>query len=162
MPVSFDENGNPKPYSEINISLEQFSDIFSSIPIRERREYLLSNFKRYLSDLDNKVSPSKWYQFINGSFTTEKKEPGDIDVVNFLDPLSYLKLTKEESLLTSQFEDVRDSKKLYEVDGYAAPIFNENEPQYFIFCDIYSYWIKWFGQDRKKNPKAILKVEHNV
>ena len=41
------------------------------------------------------------------------------------------------------------------------PIFEENDPRANITKDKVKYWTKWFGYDREKNPKAILKVTLN-
>ncbi|MDO8368921.1 MAG: hypothetical protein Q7T20_19140 [Saprospiraceae bacterium] len=76
----FDENGFLTPFEPIRTDLETVKETFATNTHRENlfEEYLV--FLRTLRELDL----SNFFQWINGSFVTQKTFPKDIDVVTFL------------------------------------------------------------------------------
>lgn len=159
MPIKFDEFGNPYPYKEVCLTKQRFSDIFTQIPDVTIRRTLFNNFCDYLKDLKNVVSLKQWFQYINGSYTTKKENPSDIDVVSFVDEDSYRVIVSHERLLSSPTAK-NDSRNVYRIDAYFVPEFMTTDPRYKIYLDKISYWAKWFGYDRIKKPKALIRIDH--
>lgn len=154
--MKFDKYGNPFPYGIIEMEGEDFrSEFVSAFHSSGTREKIYSGYSKYNLDMKsslNGTDPS-WFQFANGSFTTNKITPNDIDVVNFID-YNLIDFEKIKS-----FQTVYGSKQKYEVDGYIVPVYPENEIYYdLITRKRYDYWMKWFGQDREGHPKAIIKL----
>jgi hypothetical protein len=59
----------------------------------EHRIMLWENYQEYTKQLTQIVG-TDFYQWINGSFTTKKEYPQDIDLVNFLDYVTFEKTEK--------------------------------------------------------------------
>lgn len=79
--INFDTNGNVIPYEILEVSKKEFIDTF--IFNRHRwgmyAEYI--TFCRLLEEMGAK----NYFQLIDGSFTTKKEYPKDIDIVTFVD-----------------------------------------------------------------------------
>lgn len=155
MPITFNKHGNPKPYGLVDMTYERFVEIFSSLPNTKVRNDLIKLFFNFNSDLTKELTPTFWAQLIGGSYTTKKREPNDIDVVNLLDPTSFERIRN-----INGFVSTRNSKDMYSVDSYAVPVFEESDPRYHIFLDQINYWEKYFGRDRKNNKKSLPRIKH--
>jgi hypothetical protein len=158
MPVQFDCYGNPVPYSTISMDMVQFA-FFSTIPDTSVRTTLFVRLIQYLQDFRRAVSPTTWIQWFGGSYTTNKPQPNDIDLVNLVDYDSVnSSLNVLPSFLTSTTVNP-DSRQTYFIDGYLVPLFREDDPRLTITVDRIGYWTRWLGQDRDRNPRAIIEVK---
>lgn len=83
--MKFDLVGHLSPYTIIPSTFEDFEDILvNAFPMDSTRHIILEGYKRYLASLKD-VIKSNFYQWVDGSFVTEKMNPNDIDVVIFVD-----------------------------------------------------------------------------
>lgn len=156
--INYDEHGNIHPYEIIQLSLsecvEYFIKDFSDEPIREKN---WENLLKYNSDLKELIT-SVLIQWIDGSYTTTKQKPNDIDVVSFIDAVDIKEHLKAFDMNLSQGYP----KFKYNIDGYIVIKFPEGTPYYDkITLDRYNYWKKWFGKDRNNNPKAIIEIKND-
>jgi hypothetical protein len=160
MPIQFDDKGNPYPYEIVRINLGKFEEIFTKIPNKDRRLLLFQQLNQYINDFLTTFLPTNWIQWVGGSYTTTKKMPNDIDLVNFIDANSIESSISALSIFITNSDCETDSKKKYSVDGYLVPIFDEYDPRRKITVDFRNYWKKWFGHDRFENPKTVVEVIH--
>ncbi|MBK8567524.1 MAG: hypothetical protein IPN76_30465 [Saprospiraceae bacterium] len=112
--ITFDERGYVYPYEVIEITLEEFRRTF--VEDLENQDYRAKLFAKYLqfnNDLKKAVG-IPYFQWMDGSFTTKKPFPGDIDVVTFID---YDHLVKNARIIHHFSEN---SQKLYNVDAHFA------------------------------------------
>ncbi|HEX4334535.1 MAG TPA: hypothetical protein VH062_01405 [Polyangiaceae bacterium] len=81
---------------------------------------------------------------LNGSFTTSKVDPGDMDLVVEVDVAILMNSVAVQALLAGSA-----SKPRYSCDAYVVPVFPPTDPQYTTVTEhLRAYWRKWFGQDR--------------
>jgi hypothetical protein len=158
MPIQFDEHGNPSPYELVNLTMDRFQQLFTSIPDLDRRLWLLTQLNKYIRDFNDDISPDNWVQLFGGSYITNKSYPNDIDLVNFIDSYSAEKAGQQIFAFITNNKINADSKVTYSVDGYLVPIFDTNDPRYNITVAYYKYWSTWLGHDRLDRPKAVVKV----
>lgn len=155
--IRFDDKGNIYPYQLIDLELKSFQDRFViSFSASSTRQGIYEKYLIYISDFYKEII-THWLQWVNGSFTTNKIDPNDIDLVNFI---------RAETLSTKSTEILKfltkyGSKNLYKVDGYCIPVYSENDERYKITKDHVIYWEKWFGHDRTKSPKGIIQLNFN-
>lgn len=160
MRLQFDEHGLITPKEIIELSLVDFERIF----VKERKEkaHRQKIFEEYLrhNEQIQKEIGSILFQFVNGSFTTLKAKPNDIDVVSFIDYRIYnRKVEVMENLLTKW-----NSNKL--LDAYFAPKSYGGHP-YFIQSQIaFDYWIDLFTLTKKNEnmgslSKGLIKLNFN-
>lgn len=152
----FDSNGNVVPYEIQTFTVaeckESFVDKFSTSVTRNLnwKKYLL-----YLNDLQNYLL-DPFTQWIDGSFSTNKLNPDDIDLVNFI---NYTNFNPDLKMF-----DMNGSngypKHIYNIDGYNLLTFPDTHPYYDNMQERIKYWRTWFGTDRQNNPKGIIEVVH--
>lgn len=156
--VNFDEVGNVFPYEIIEMTLPEFEEAFvKNLPDKARRRILFDNYLRFLEDLKVEF-PGSFFQWIDGSFTTTKEFPGDIDVVSFID---YDRFIKKPGVINhfSMF-----GKEEYNVDAHFAVSASWRHRFYKRSQDDLAYWLDVFGSSREdenfnRHPKGIIKIE---
>ncbi len=94
---------------------------------------------------------------MDGSFTTLKPNPSDIDVVNFID-ISDL---DDHLALFDMNHSVGETKRKYNIDGYIVVVVPADHEHYDTIQKHIDYWRKWFGRDRNANPKGLIEITHD-
>ena len=156
--MTFDKNGYLTPYEIIEISLDEFEEFFVlNLEDQTHRQKLFDSYQLFLDEIYDLIG-NNFFQLINGSFTTQKLKPKDIDVVTFID-----------YKILNRFEDEIDhlserSKKEFNLDAFFAPHCEPGHP-YFIHAQlIFDYWKNFFSYSRKDkngvhNPKGLFKIK---
>lgn len=130
------------------IVFEDLDAIFVSPFIEnERRKYLTDRFRSFIekfSELELKVEI-----WLDGSYSTRKPEPGDIDILIVFDSEEVEKLPIHKRPLLEELFDRNLSKIRYSLDVLLLPSNNE---------DYRSYWRGWFGFSRTEQPKGIPRI----
>jgi len=156
MSIVFDTFGNPTPYEKIPISYAECEKFFTSIINKDVRGKRWKEFDKFNNDLSEKLS-HPFYQWVDGSFTTTKQEPRDIDVVTFVNYLDF----KPELLLFDMNRTQGAVKAVYNVDSYLVFVVPSDHKNYLDYMDQIAYWTKQFGHDRQKNKKGRIEVHHD-
>lgn len=159
MELNFDVRGNLKLYEIIELSMEDFKNIFVNSFAEDSRRHEL--FEKYLIYLDNfrEVIRGDFFQWINGSFVTTKYDPKDIDLVSVIHYQDYEKNIEElRKRLTSS-----NARRLFEVDAYIVADYPESHKKYSFTKSDLVYWRNLFGQTkanraRKKYPKRFIQI----
>lgn len=153
--IEFDKNGNIQPSEIIPINEQEFKEIFvDNFSESETRTKIFNGFQRYLSDFKVQITPS-FKNWCNGSFTTTKLNPNDIDLVNLV--IFNEEINKKQKEIF-KFLTQGGSKESYSVDGYFVPIYEESDPRYELTKNYVSYWRDWFGKDRLSRKKGIIEL----
>lgn len=155
--IQFDKNGYLVPYEIIEISLADFEQTFvTSMPEKEQRSKIFATYLQYLSELFEVVGKD-FFQFVNGSFTTTKELPNDIDFVTFVDYRICRSCEEKIFKLGNRWEN----KKL--INCYFVPFSYPGHPRFIQSQLAYDYWKNLFSSDRedfegKSNPKGLIKI----
>uniref|UniRef100_B8DKY6 Uncharacterized protein n=1 Tax=Nitratidesulfovibrio vulgaris (strain DSM 19637 / Miyazaki F) TaxID=883 RepID=B8DKY6_NITV9 len=130
-------------------------DLVSDLNFSARRLEILTGF----SALRRKLflaGAIRGFQWIDGSFTTEKEEPGDIDLVTF-----YSVYENDQSVFISNLAgrgvDILDKasvKGMFHCDSYY--VYMNDDPERIISWT--AYWLGVFCHDREKKWKGILQI----
>jgi hypothetical protein len=112
------------------------------------RAQLIAGFRKYISAL-RQVGAS-FEIWIDGSFATDKVDPGDIDLVLFGSAAEINQIPPEQQQILATLIDRASVRSALGCD--------------VLFCvaeniDLRSYWRGWFGFDRDENPKGIARLE---
>ena len=86
--------------------------------------------------------------WIDGSFTTTKTDPNDIDLVVFAEDAEVEALAQDLKMRLASLVNREESKRNFGLDVLFCPKSNE---------DLRSYWRGWYGYDRNENPKGIAR-----
>lgn len=108
------------------------------------RPALLSGLRSFLNGLRRAgVTFEIW---LDGSFSTDKVDPNDVDLVVFADADELNGLPPSIQTYLSGLLDRTTAKRQYGCDVLFAPSGNMN---------MRSYWRGWYGFDRFEQPKGI-------
>jgi hypothetical protein len=116
----------------------------------EQRKYLVDRLKAFISEFQYiGLDAELW---IDGSFTTIKPEPQDVDVVFLFEATEIDKLESRKNKLFEELLLNRENTKArYSIDVYFIDGNDEAEKQ---------KWIETYGFDSKKiNSKGIYKIQ---
>jgi hypothetical protein len=87
--------------------------------------------------------------WIDGSFTTDKADPSDVDLILFASKSDLAGLSADCKTMLRGLLDKASSKSKYGCDVYFAH--SEDTP-------LRSYWRGWFGFDRDEKPKGLARI----
>jgi hypothetical protein len=156
--MRFDEKGYLQPYAVIETTLADFEHFFvQSLENREHRYRLFENYLRFVNAL-REAFDVPFYQLINGSFTTLREFPADIDLVTFIK----FEVLNNKYPLARHF--LENAKILYGVDGYFAATCRRNHYYYDTSLNDEAYWVNLYGRSREDEnglsyPKGIIKIQ---
>ncbi|MFK7933218.1 MAG: hypothetical protein AB8G22_06885 [Saprospiraceae bacterium] len=99
------------------------------------------------------------FQFVNGSFTTLKAKPKDIDVVSFIDYRIYMKFEEQIIDLCNKWNEVE------ELDIAILPQSYPGHPLFIQAQLAYEFWTSLFSrtrqdENRKRLPKGLIKINY--
>lgn len=135
-----------------DITLDRMEEIFvQPFQDNERRQYLTERFKAFLDKFSELGLPAEIW--IDGSYSTLKPEPGDIDIVFFYDPAQVNNMTQEKHNLIKELFNRELSKIRYNCDVFLIPTTDTN---------LRSYWRGWFAFSRDEQPKGIPRIIYAV
>lgn len=153
--IEFDKYGNPIPLGLIDMTTADFKTVFvDNFQNSQTRLTILENYNQFVSDFQTEIV-QEFKNWVNGSYTTRKENPNDIDIVSVVIHTDEL---NSKSHLLIKFLTNGGSKEQYLVDGYFIPMYPENDPRYTITQYWINYWTNWFGMDRQGRPKGIIQL----
>lgn len=158
--IQFDKQGYLFPHEIIELSLAAFEAYFvTNLPDKDRRKEIFEMYLQYLSELFEVVGKD-FYQLVNGSFTTKKELPGDIDFITFVNYRVYRNSFEAIDKLNLKWENSN------EIDSMILPFSYPGHP-HFIQCNILFETKKnLYGNSRPDQfgnvyPKGIIKIQFN-
>jgi len=131
-----------------DFDIEEIGNHFlMDFPTSKTREVLIDGLRSFIAHLANVGSPIELW--IDGSFTTRKTDPNDIDLVVFSPAEILNNLPEDKKALFQALTDRPSIRKNFGCDVLFCP--SED-------LDMRSYWRGWYGFDRNEQPKGIARV----
>ncbi len=137
--IKFNERGYIEPTEIIDLDIIQLEKIFVH---NEHRQGLFQEYLLFLNELKG-LNLGSFYQWINGSFVTQKTKPNDIDVVTFVDYLDYDRHIQ-------YFEKKYNNRYKSQIDCYFVQLFPDNHNSFSISKGNSYYFLEIFSLDFKK------------
>jgi hypothetical protein len=148
---AFNGDGN-LPSGDYWPSTAEFEAGFVSVPGSSSRPQIYDGFKRHRNELLAEGVSTCAQCLLNGSFTTNKCNPEDIDLVVEIDEAAWLHSQRLQQLLSGP-----NSKADFFCDAYPLLVYDVNHPHYNSVTEAgRAYWSKWFGTDRLGNHKGRI------
>lgn len=82
--LTFNNSGLLVPDNRIGSNLKEIESVFVTDIASKKRIELFEKLGTYNNQLKNKCELSEFHQWIDGSFVTKKRNPGDIDLITFI------------------------------------------------------------------------------
>ncbi len=152
----FDKHGNLAPHTFIAIDdLVDFEKRFvADFTESNTRQAIFTGLLEYLGDMGMLLTDlsykGTWRVWLNRSFTTQKLNPNDVDLLNVFNADSLFEQYK------SQFEPMfaDNAAARYGVDAYFLLIDDSDKA-----TELATYWQQQFGTDRNGRAKGIVNLE---
>lgn len=116
-------------------------------PQSTTRSELIGNLHSYIDYLSEVGVPIELW--IDGSFTTRKVDPNDIDLVIFSPATDLNLLPPEKQQNFQKLTDRATIKNNFGLDVLFCPAEDQN---------MRSYWRGWYGFNRYEQPKGIARI----
>jgi hypothetical protein len=97
-------------------------------------------------------------EFIDGSFTTSKTDPGDIDLVCFALADEIDNLSDANKLAFKALVSGKITRATHHCDAYFCAVVPETDPLFDQTRPQRKYWMGEFGFDRQDKPKGIVRT----
>ncbi len=151
--LTLDSKGFLVPDRVISSSLEELQTVFVKEQPDDTRSQLFDNFLHFFRKLLAELNLTEVSVWVNGSFTTRKRNPNDIDIVIHL---PFETQQQYEELLRTGFDNklVLASMRL---DVYFVTVFPEGHPSNFLTRSDQAYWIEKFTKTRPDNRRIVYK-----
>ena len=157
--MNFDRLGNLTPYEIIETDLKTFQNCFvNEMENFKHRDKLFQDYLNYTKKLC-KIVTNHFFQWINGSFVTQKNTPKDIDLVSFID---FRLVEKYQHQLKNMIYPI--SKAEYNMDAYIVKLYPENDKNVVFSKSDSLYWFHHFQKSRankagEKFYKGFIKID---
>jgi hypothetical protein len=152
--MTFDQYGYLTPYTVIETDLQTFEKMFvSDFEASETRRPIFEAYLGYLDQLMQMVGTG-FYQWIDGSFVTQKQNPADIDFLTWIDS----KIFNRSETELSAFRRLH-LKKGSLTDAYLLPYYTTDQRKVYLNDINEKQWLFDWANDNDKNPKGIIKLQ---
>lgn len=137
------------PTGDYAPSRAEFERAFVDAGNSSRRAEIYAGWNRHRKRLQQDGLAPSARELLNGSFTSSRWEPGDIDIV-----VEYPVTSTELAMITPTSPVARllqgsVTKLDYDCDAYPLYSLPENDPAYEkVTVAGLRYWMKWFGRSR--------------
>lgn len=143
----FDANGN-LPTGVHEWTLERVFEVFvDEFPDSPTRKQISMGFSRFLLEVIDIYGNFRIW--IDGSFTTTKEGPDDIDTVTIIHEGQYMRLSKDSQKRTLGLFVGPQTKKKYLVDSYCIVEYDADHPLHNTYLSEYKVWNTQFTYDSR-------------
>jgi len=144
---SLDGNGC-LPQKCFRVGLKEFKERFVFIKNEKIRKKLFNNYESFCKRFEN-IIIRLW---VNGSYTTNKLNPRDIDVAVHYDAIKFNDLSEININEKRSFNNREYIEKEYSLHLLPVPVYPEDHPAYRLTKMQSEKWKKMFLKDTRKNP----------
>ncbi len=97
-------------------------------------------------------------QWVDGSFVTDKEDPGDIDIVTLFDGPAFDGLLEHRQMMVETLVSGKYTSRYWASDSYPLAVYPDGHPKKNLTDATLAYWDDWFGHTRGGKEKGYLKV----
>lgn len=149
----FDESGN-LPVGDYAPSMTEIKTRLVERFNSETRALIFQGWLKFQDELLKTDASADADVLLNGSFTTAKTNPNDLDLVAGIP--TECNTSKKFTSLSPLFMG-KGSIEEYNCDAYCFPLLPKNHSYYEpLTLRVQEYWLKWFGTSREMLPKGRL------
>ena len=160
----FNEKGH-LPSGVHEATIEDFKTRFvDNVPESKTRTGVFAGYMDYRNDiLDLDIVIKQW---LDGSFTTRKVDPNDLDVISHVDALKISKNRYTIDQFRRLFIDGIQSNRghlnsKYKCDPFAIVVYPPNHKFHNLTLNTINYWLDCFGHDSRvagRPPKGLIEI----
>ncbi|MDR7119015.1 DUF6932 family protein [Caulobacter sp. BE254] len=154
--MNFNANGYLEPGLHDCDPTDIHENLVVAFPTSGTRAKIFDGYKQHRQELLELGLTVE--QFIDGSFASTKNDPGDIDMVCFIDAdaVDALDQAQQDKLVALVSGPL--TKATHQCDAYFVPRLPVHHPNYGAFRTQRKYWMGEFGFDRTDQAKGMLRT----
>lgn len=151
--LTFDQYGHLTPYEVIPTNVETTKAVFvEAFGGSTTRIELWASYTAFVEELRTLFGHG-FYQWLDGSFTTSKLNPNDIDIVTFVDWKIY---QQHEKYLAKRQKEWYSQHK---IDAYFVAVYPNDHKRFVWFESSRLEWLFLFTTTRKpKKEKGLIQL----
>jgi hypothetical protein len=130
--------------------------LVDGFPTSTTRMNIWSGYTRHCADVQS--CGLQVVEFLNGSFSSLKNDPSDIDLVGFADMDQVNNLPPAVQAAFASLFDGPGTKTTHMCDAYFVPTVPPGHPLEGRLRTTRKYWMGEFGFDRQDKPKGIIRT----
>lgn len=152
--MTFNEHGLLVPAEGISTTIDELYNAFvHPFALSETREHLFGEWIKYNRMLRHEIG-TKYTQWIDGSFVTQKLNPKDIDVVSFIPTYLFRKFEKRLDYYWT------DNWEREGVDAYLVQVYPAIWPEFESTIALRQDWLDRYTKTKESSfPKGFLIIE---
>lgn len=140
------------------MTIDDFETAFvTPFPYSTTRSNILVGFVKHHNELSALLS--SFEQFVDGSFTTNKNDPNDVDLLVMADGDLIDSLSEDDKNRFAALVNGKETQKTHLCDAYFLPVYPDSHPQHQNGRAMRKYWMGEFGFDRSDVPKGIVQLK---
>jgi hypothetical protein len=121
------------------------------------RRSIYSNYIGYCKEIIAFDIASK--NWVDGSFTTKKEDPGDIDIVVHFDALKLNSIQERDAIISRLLHRI-NTKHIFNCHTFPVPVYPPHDRRRVQTQLQSKKWEKWFSQDKvTKKPKGLIEFD---
>jgi len=152
--VEFNSSGELFP-GDYAPTINEFEEIFVNIGNRIQRNEIYNGWKSHRRDLLKDGLNQEARILLNGSYTTKKHSPNDVDLAVEVPITSESLNTADHNGPILRLLKGPEMKYIYNCDAYPIYILPEDDPNYSVITLAgVRYWTKWFARNRQNEYKG--------
>lgn len=148
MNIEIDPETGCLPQKCFKMNSEEFKELFVFRQNEKRRKKLFGKYESFCKRFES-IILRLW---VNGSYTSNKPVPGDIDVAVHYDAIKFRDLSEININEKKRFNDQKYIHTKYELHLLPVPVYPTDSPYYLITEKQSEKWKKLFFKDTRKNP----------
>ena len=153
----FDMNGVLPPGRYLATVLEIEHRFVATFPTSLTRRPIFQGWHRRREELFSLVEVE--CEWVDGSFVTSKREPGDLDVVAFVSATEIAALTFADRARVVGLTHGAYPQIAFGCHSFLTVVVDESQPaEHHNYLMTRGYWDRWWSRDRSVAPKGYLEV----
>lgn len=138
-----------------------------NVPESKTRSEVFAGYTDYCSDVIALDIVLK--QWLDGSFTTRKIDPNDLDVISHVDALKiginkYTIDQFKRLFIDKKQSNRRHLNTRYKCDPFAVVVYPPDHKFYKMTANTIDYWLDCFGHDSRvsgRPPKGLIEINYD-
>lgn len=153
---AFDDDGNLPAGRHAASDDEVHRTLVRAFPTSKTREAIYTYWRNHRDALSELVSVP--WQWLAGSYVTDKPDPNDADIVTAIDGVAFDGLPKHRQLLVRALIAGHYTEAFWNCDVHAVAVYPEDHPGHSKYRLTLERLEAYFGHDREGRPRGFVEV----
>lgn len=152
----FDPHGNLPPGRHRASGAQIGRALVDAFPTSKTRSSIFEYWRHHHRALADVVAISS--QWLAGSFTSDKPDPNDVDIVSIIDGVAFDELPRHRQLVVRTLIDGHYTEQFWNCDAYPVLAYPEGHAAHSKFTVALTCFEHYFDADRNGDKRGFVEV----